>query len=130
MNAEVNLAEKQQPFDDILGAFCKSVDEFRTIALISSDGLLISNYSKLKSDEDAITAMVASFHHLTETTLKEFNNAHSREIIITSSGGILIMINIPEIEMVLYIYADDTPKLGYLLYQAREFKKSLVKTFE
>ena len=124
------MAEKVQPFDKALEEFCESVNEFRTVALISSDGLLISNYSKLKSDEDTITAMVASFHHLTETTLKEFNNTHSREVIITSDGGILIMINIPEIEIVLYLYTDDSPKLGYLLYEAREFRKLLIQKFE
>ena len=124
------MAVAQEPFDDVLKNFCESIDEFRTVALISSDGLLISNYSKLSSDEDNITAMVASFHHLTETTLKEFNGAHSREVVITSDGGILIMLNIREIEMVLYIYAVDTLKLGYLIYEAREFRKSLIRTFE
>ena len=119
------MTENESVFDKMLKEFCDSTDEFQSVALISTDGLPISSYSETDTDMDSVTATVASFHNLTETGIKEFKNEPSREMIITSSGGIIIMVNLKEFDVVFYVYALSTPKLGYLMYQIREFITTL-----
>lgn len=117
-------------FNTALQEFCEEVDEVQTVALISQDGLPIASYSDTGLDTDRISALVASFHHLSESTLKDFNNAKSNEVIITSDSGLILMINLHEEDLVLYIYADDARKTGYVLYRSREFQKILKGLFE
>ena len=124
------MANDINSFNTALQEFCEEVDEVQTAALISQDGLPIASYSETGLDADSISALVASFHHLSETTLKEFNKAKSNEVIVTSDTGLILMINLHEDDLVLYIHANDYRKTGYILYRSREFQKVLKALFD
>ena len=124
MSSDVNS------FNTALQEFCEDIEEVQTAALISQDGLPIASYSDIGLEPDSISALVASFHNLSETTLREFNNAKSNEVIITSDSGLILMINLYEDDIVLYIHAIDPSKTRYLLYRSREFQRDLKSLFE
>jgi predicted regulator of Ras-like GTPase activity (Roadblock/LC7/MglB family) len=116
-------------FSLALEEFNNSVREIATVALISNDGLPIATSTERDFDQDSVTAILSSFHQLSESTLKEFANAPTNEVIITSDNGLLLVLNLAANDAVLYIFATDAEKTGYILYRAREFKRELDALF-
>lgn len=130
MTGVVSVAPNDDIFSKILKDFFDSIEDIQTVALISLDGLPIDSVSELEIDQESISAIIASYHSFSETTLGEFDNSKSKEVIITSESGVLLLENIPQNDLVLFIYGKDPQRTGYYLYHARQFRDQLITLFE
>jgi predicted regulator of Ras-like GTPase activity (Roadblock/LC7/MglB family) len=124
----VNAAGEK--FEKILNNFCSKMSEIETAAIISSDGLPISMYSKNKVDNDLVTTISAAAQSFYKSSEHLTKNSSNYELIQMLDQELIFISFSEKIDLQIFVYTQKTIKVGFILYLLRDLKKKLEPLFE
>lgn len=106
------------------------MSEIETAAIISSDGLPISMYSKNKVDNDLVTTISAAAQSFYKSSEHLTKNSSNYELIQMLDQELIFISFSEKIDLQIFVYTQKTIKVGFILYLLRDLKKKLEPLFE
>ena len=104
--------------ETILKETLDSDPSFKTLILVSVDGLPLSSASRMELDEEKLAAVSSLAISTIEKVSKDMEIGGLKETIIRGEDGVVFIYNLNN-EGVLVALADKTVKLGLALYQLK-----------
>ncbi len=104
--------------ETILKETLESDPSFKTLILVSVDGLPLSSASRMELDEEKLAAVSSLAISTIEKVSKDMEIGGLKETIIRGEDGVVFIYNLNN-EGVLVALADKTVKLGLALYQLK-----------
>ena len=104
--------------ETILKETLDSDPSFKTLILVSVDGLPLSSASRMELDEEKFAAVSSLAISTIEKVSKDMEIGGLKETIVRGEDGVVFIYNLNN-EGVLVALADKTVKLGLALYQLK-----------
>jgi len=104
--------------ETILKETLDSDPSFKTLILVSVDGLPLSSASRMELDEEKLAAVSSLAISTIEKVSKDMEIGGLKETIVRGEDGVVFIYNLNN-EGVLVALADKTVKLGLALYQLK-----------
>ena len=113
--------------ETILKETLDSDPSFKSIIVVSVDGLPLSSVSRVEVDEEKLAAVSSLAISAVEKVSKDMEIGGLKETIIRGEGGVVFIYNLNN-EGVLVALADKTVKLGLALYQLKSASNLILNT--
>lgn len=97
-------------------------------AVMTTDGISIASILGDGVDPDRFGAMCASLLSLAETTAKEINRGHLKQVLVEGTYGSMLVVHVGE-DAVLAVAAGKDVNLGMVFMEARKASSYLSKLF-
>lgn len=104
--------------ETILKDTLESDPSFKSIIVVSVDGLPLSSASRVELDEEKLAAVSSLAISTLEKVSGDMEIGELKETIVRGKGGVVFIYNLNN-EGVLVAFSDGTVKLGLALYQLR-----------
>ncbi len=119
---------KEQKINDVLHNLVVANSSIEGVALVTSDGLMISSQLPGNMDEDRISAMSAALLSLSERAVEEMDKGVPEQVTIRGSNGYIVLTSAGE-EAVLTVTANNSAKLGLLYLDIKKAASEIKKIF-
>ncbi len=119
---------KERMINEALGSLMSSNSSIEGVALVTSDGLMISSKLPEGMDEDRISAMSAALLSLSERAVEELNKGIPEQVTIKGDKGYIILTSAGN-ESVLAVTTTPDAKLGLVYMDIKKAAKQLVSVF-
>ncbi len=115
---------KEKKINDVLHTLMSTNSAIEGVALVTSDGLMISSYLSENMDEDRISAMSAALLSLSERAVEELEKGVPEQVTVKGSSGYIVLTAAGE-EAVLTVTTNTSAKLGLLYMDIKKTAKTL-----
>ena len=119
---------KEKEINTILHNLISTNSSIEGVALVTSDGLMISSHLSSEMDEDRISAMSAALLSLSERAVEELEKGTPEQVTLKGSNGYIVLTSAGE-EAVLTVTTDVSAKLGLLYMDIKRAAKDLKGVF-
>ncbi len=119
---------KEKKINEILHNLVVTNSSIEGVALVTSDGLMISSHLPGNMDEDRISAVSAALLSLSERVVEEVEKGVPEQVTIKGSEGYIVLTSAGE-EAVLTVTASNSAKLGLLYLDIKKAATELKKVF-
>ncbi len=119
---------KEKKIDEILHNLVVTNSSIEGVALVTSDGLMISSHLPGNMDEDRISAVSAALLSLSERVVEEVEKGTPEQVTIKGSEGYIVLTSAGE-EAVLTVTTSNNAKLGLLYLDIKKAANELKKVF-
>ena len=119
---------KEKEINTILHNLISTNSSIEGVALVTSDGLMISSHLSSEMDEDRISAMSAALLSLSERAVEELEKGTPEQVTLKGSNGYIVLTSAGE-EAVLTVTTDVSAKLGLLYMDIKRAAKELKGVF-
>ena len=119
---------KEKEINTILHNLISTNSSIEGVALVTSDGLMISSHLSAEMDEDRISAMSAALLSLSERAVEELEKGTPEQVTLKGSNGYIVLTSAGE-EAVLTVTTDVSAKLGLLYMDIKRAAKDLKGVF-
>ncbi len=119
---------KEKKINDILHNLMSTNSSIEGVALVTSDGLMISSHLTEDMDEDRISAMSAALLSLSERAVEELGKGVPEQVTLKGSNGYIVLTSAGE-EAVLTVTTNVSAKLGLVYMDIKHAAKALKDIF-
>jgi predicted regulator of Ras-like GTPase activity (Roadblock/LC7/MglB family) len=119
---------KEKSINEALQSLMASNSSIEGVALVTSDGLMISSKLPEGMDEDRISAMSAALLSLSERAVEELEKGTPEQVTIKGDKGYIILTSAGE-EAVLTATTTTDAKLGLVYMDIKKAAKKLIEIF-
>ncbi len=119
---------KEKKINDVLHTLMSTNSSIEGVALVTSDGLMISSHLAQDMDEDRISAMSAALLSLSERAVEELGKGTPEQVTLKGSNGYIVLTAAGE-EAVLTVTTNVSAKLGLIYMDVKNAAKELKSIF-